>query len=387
MPARFACPCLVAVLLVSSGLRAADTDGDGLLDALDVSRYDTSASPTLVLNSLGIQDLDGLNQLSPDLRSLYVGDNQITEIEVGDLMGLNTQYLYFYINQITEIEPYAFAGLTLRDLNLNNNHFSALHLEGATFEGLYHLGIDRFDVTELYLDDAKVSQSSYEEIAAETTEITDLSLTGMTFLGTPPESLRDILSPESLRQVTVDRELYDSFAQDFDDFAAIDGNRLSVVELPTDLFADCNANRQLDFHDLGCVATIAERDAVLTELGLRAGDLDGDGTVVFVDFLAFVANFGKPSGSYLEGNLNLAGNIGYSDFLILAGNFGTGATGAQVAGEPVPEPDAAPLLALGAVVSCICRRSRRFRRSVPCGAVVPHRRPRTPAEVDRDAAR
>lgn len=346
---RFLALASMLVLLTTLSTQAVDSDGDGRLDVLDAPRYDKTATGTLVMTGLGIEDLDGVSELSSELLRLYLGDNQITEIQRGDLTGLNTQYLFFYNNQITTIEPYAFEGLTLRDLNLNNNHYSDLHLEGGIYEALFHLGIDRFDVKRLYLDDAQISAFSYDEVVRETTEITDLSIVGTTFIGEPPSTLSDILDNPFLENVSVDRNLFDLYSVDFNNFAASEGKNLSIIEA---LIADCNQSGAIDFSDLDCVQSIEQRDEVLSALSLRPGDLDGNGTVVFADFLLFARNFGLPTGTYLQGNLNLEGNIGFNDFLILAENFSSEPSKSTLrspspAGEPVPEPDTNLLLSLG----------------------------------------
>ena len=337
---------------------AFDTDHDGRLDVLDVPQYNTAATGTLVLDNLGIEDLDGVSELSPELLRLYLGNNKITKIDHGDLTGLQTQYLFFYNNQISEIEPGAFAGLTLRDLNLNNNHFSDLHLEGGIYEVFYHLGIDRFDVKRLFLDDAQISEFSYDEVVRETTEITDLSMVGTTFLGDPPETLQAILGAHALRNVTVDQNLFDMYPEDFNHFAGIPGNHLSVVDAMVDaMVGDCNQNGGLDFDDLHCIETISERDAVLSSLNLRPGDLDGNGAVLFNDFLTLVSNFGLSDRSYLQGNLDLDSTVAFPDFLILVEHFGSTPSAAAGA-QSVPEPNAVALFAVLLVLASSNRQRR-----------------------------
>ena len=43
---------------------------------------------------------------------------------------------------------------------------------------------------------------------------------------------------------------------------------------------------------MDCVATIVERDAVMTRLNTVPGDLNGDGDVAFTDFLVLSNGFG-----------------------------------------------------------------------------------------------
>jgi len=60
---------------------------------------------------------------------------------------------------------------------------------------------------------------------------------------------------------------------------------------------DCNGDNITDLSDLACVASIADRDTVLGELGSLPGDFDGDGSVGFPDFLILSANFGQTAAA------------------------------------------------------------------------------------------
>jgi len=53
------------------------------------------------------------------------------------------------------------------------------------------------------------------------------------------------------------------------------------------------------------------------------GDIDGDGTVGFTDFLILSNSFGQNSEDPLDGDLDGDGLVGFTDFLILSANFGT----------------------------------------------------------------
>ena len=57
---------LIATLLCAIGHCAygADTDGDGLLDLIDVAGFDANASGDVAFNGRGIQDVDGARSLS-----------------------------------------------------------------------------------------------------------------------------------------------------------------------------------------------------------------------------------------------------------------------------------------------------------------------------------
>ena len=110
---------------------AVDTDGDGLLDLIDV--------PVFTLNNgsyhdQGIEDLDGANQLT--INSLGLSRNLITSIEATDFDGINyLDTLYLANNQISSIESGTFADMTIGEggwmgwqggIHLNNNRLTKI---------------------------------------------------------------------------------------------------------------------------------------------------------------------------------------------------------------------------------------------------------------------
>ena len=52
------------------------------------------------------------------------------------------------------------------------------------------------------------------------------------------------------------------------------------------------------------------------------GDLDGDGSVNFRDFLALAVNFGNDVDRYADGDVNCDRTVEFGDFLILSAHFG-----------------------------------------------------------------
>ena len=84
------------------------------------------------------------------------------------------------------------------------------------------------------------------------------------------------------------------------------------------------------------------------------GDIDGDGSVGFSDFLVLSDNFGESVESHVQGDIDCSGDVQFADFLVLSNNFGTtvGATSA------VPEPSAGLLLGFGLMLSSALRRKR-----------------------------
>jgi len=86
------------------------------------------------------------------------------------------------------------------------------------------------------------------------------------------------------------------------------------------------------------------------------GDLDGNGTVNFPDFLVLAENFGNEVSQYSAGDVDCNGTVQFPDFLTLAENFGKSLGGQAAA---VPEPNSIGLFLLGLVSLLISRRRRR----------------------------
>ena len=97
------------------------------------------------------------------------------------------------------------------------------------------------------------------------------------------------------------------------------------------------------------VPTIAE--VVDPPMGLP-GDVDGDGSVAFADFLILSANFGTMVDAGTGGDLDGDGSVAFADFLILSDNFGSTAAAASV-----PEPSAFAL-AIPALLMLMARKRR-----------------------------
>ena len=85
------------------------------------------------------------------------------------------------------------------------------------------------------------------------------------------------------------------------------------------------------------------------------GDLDGDGSVLFADFLLLSANFGQEVDSHADGDIDCNGTVDFADFLLLSANFGQSVAGAQA----VPEPSCGLLFGIGFIMLTLSTRRRR----------------------------
>lgn len=136
------------LLFTTSQAMTADTDGNGLLDLLDAPPFRPEATETRSFGNLGIQDLDGADQLN-NLTGLFLWKNEITGIERGDFHGLaNLSEVRLDDNQIERLESNGFEGLSnLRRLSLTDNQVADLNR--GDFTGLTKL-------RELHLHDNQI---------------------------------------------------------------------------------------------------------------------------------------------------------------------------------------------------------------------------------------
>jgi len=68
------------------------------------------------------------------------------------------------------------------------------------------------------------------------------------------------------------------------------------------------------------------------------GDVNGDGSVTFADFLQLSSNFGKedPQLTFKDGDFDYSDTVDFADFLTLSSNFGTTLSTAETASVPEP---------------------------------------------------
>ena len=86
-------------------------------------------------------------------------------------------------------------------------------------------------------------------------------------------------------------------------------------------------------NDEGSVLSIDLVEATGTEASAPplVGDINGDGSVGFPDFLILSANFGQSVDPGTNGDIDGDGMVGFPDFLALSANFGATAPAAPMA--------------------------------------------------------
>ncbi|MEZ6102610.1 MAG: leucine-rich repeat domain-containing protein [Pirellulaceae bacterium] len=140
---------LAFVSLLYGRAFAIDTDGDGLLDLMDVPGFDPNQSGALSFVGQGIQDLAGLSLLT-NATNLDLSNNEIANIDSGDFNGLcNLRGLHLQNNRILSIENKAFEGCdNLAELDLSNNP-GLTRIESRTFAGFEQWAVLRLDHNSL----------------------------------------------------------------------------------------------------------------------------------------------------------------------------------------------------------------------------------------------
>lgn len=126
-----------------------------------------------------------------------------------------------------------------------------------------------------------------------------------------------------------------------------------TIGLDVSYIGEGEGNPGMEF-DLTNICESGDVDAVLADLGLIKGDVDGNGVVEFPDFLTLSGNFNQ-EGDYQAGDLDCSGTVDFPDFLALSGNFGQ-TSGAAAAS--VPEPASGLLLSVAALIGLAYRKRR-----------------------------
>ena len=211
-----------------ASLRAGDFTEFPNLQSLDLSSNAITSIPPAVFSGLS------------NLRSIELSRNLINAVPVELIQGLgNLQSLDLSRNPISHLESGFFANAdSLKHLLLLGTDLTTLNLAGGSFSSLNSCGfafvnfgfcVDKEEITSLILDDAKLSQESFDVLVAETGFITDISLVGMTFTDLGSNDLNGLLKIPSLDHVRLDTTLYRHFAPELDAFAAVPGNTVTIV--------------------------------------------------------------------------------------------------------------------------------------------------------------
>lgn len=141
--------------------------------------------------------------------------------------------------------------------------------------------------------------------------------------------------------------------QQFEEFSFND------IILDTEEFAlSSDGSRFRDHIENGQFITVSHltSSVVVDNYQAVAGDTDGDGRVIFEDFLLLASNMGLEA-DWTGGDFTGDGIVGFPDFLALSTNFGDGEPASLDAA--VPEPSAWGLTVVGCI-AILGRRRRRF---------------------------
>lgn len=132
---------------------------------------------------------------------------------------------------------------------------------------------------------------------------------------------------------------------------------LFFIVPPSEL--DCNGDGLFDVADLACANEAGITDRLRELLGLKLGDLNGDGSVSFSDFGILSSHFGESLNDYTKGDLTGDGLINLEDFALLRANY------QATRAASVPEPTTCPWAILLAGFAVCCRRSRQRKTDRP----------------------
>lgn len=206
---------------------------------------------------------------------------------------------------------------------------------------------------------------------SQTANMMDISLVGLTFSGDGPDDLAELLSLTMLDNVTVDQMLFDSYSDEFNAFAAMEGNTVTVVPG----LCDVNRDGRCDVADIDAmtqnVVAGVNHKADHVELikrpmphgfGTYLGDANLDGEFNSGDLVA-VFEAGKYEqdvvASWSEGDWDADGRFGTGD-LVAAFQDGGYEQGPRPVAA-VPEPASTLILLAGLIGFGSVSRTRRER--------------------------
>ena len=110
------------------------------------------------------------------------------------------------------------------------------------------------------------------------------------------------------------------------DLADLDGDGDTAEFTPLDLDGNARFADDLGTADTGCgvpgVVDMGAFEFTGDPFDVKLGDIDGDGIVGIVDFLALLGDWGSCIVDCCLADLDLDENVGIADFLLLLGNWG-----------------------------------------------------------------
>ncbi|MCA9197592.1 MAG: leucine-rich repeat domain-containing protein [Planctomycetales bacterium] len=173
--------------LVANG--QVDTDGDGLLDLIDVPGFHPGINIPAYFHGESIEDLDGASLLVNTIE-LVLARNKITSIENGDFAGLsNLDTLILRTNEITSIESGDFTGLSnLRRLHLGDNQIASI--EPDDFDGLDNLQLLVLNGNPITI----IEPGDFSKI----TGLTNLTLANLLITDVQSHSFEELINLQSL---------------------------------------------------------------------------------------------------------------------------------------------------------------------------------------------
>lgn len=145
---------VIAFVVFAVSVSGQDTDGDGLLDLIDVQGFRPDLHGEASFESRGIEDLDGANLLT-GVQSLILSDNLVASIENGDFTGLtDLKSLSLSANRLTSVDGESLAGLiSLKGLNLSNNQLSIIETGSTSLSELSYFDLRGNRISSIELGD------------------------------------------------------------------------------------------------------------------------------------------------------------------------------------------------------------------------------------------
>ena len=392
-------------LITVSRAQFPDTDGDGLLDLLDVPGFPEEC----FYSGFPIEDLDGVQSLThceelwidgvwDDAFGYVAGDLRIrsnaftgldnlrllgisagtTEIEDYAFDGLSLDYLNLLGANLSRIDRYDFAGLSVQYIYFHNPHCHATCFRGTN--EISHIDTHAFQSTDvrsigfgphtIFQPDVFSGVETLEGVGLNSTpelvpgvfrglEDVELIITGAGIVDVTGVTLNGIVQFMGAPETVI---LDDTkFAGPTLNVSQTSGpHTLSVVgtiftESRYPVFSNSLRKLTIDEPLLMLEPIIVQERLSRENISLTIipqGDTNKDEKVDFIDFLTLSRNFGG-EGRWSDGDFNRDEVVDFGDYLLLASNFETNVA-------VVPEPMSIHLLLVSILGLLQLSRARRF---------------------------